>query len=114
MSFKAKGASMELVRKVVKNPEKTEGTLIRSAEAYAIVKKVSVEREYVAQCLVDLDAYSSQTFEHSVNAAAIFCQEMIRSGRYHHCAPICPPMIPLPAMVAMVFGTRKAVPSTVR
>lgn len=73
---------MELVRKVVKNPEKTEEALLRSAEAYAIVKKVSVEREYVAQCLVDLDAYSSQTFEHSVNAAAIFCQEMIRSGRY--------------------------------
>ena len=40
--------------------------------------------------------------------------ERMSNGTYNHCFPIVPYITPLPAMVAIVFGTRKAVPRTVR
>ncbi|MDO9035241.1 MAG: hypothetical protein Q7U51_08575 [Methanoregula sp.] len=38
----------------------------------------------------------------------------MRSGKYHHCAAIVPSITPLPAIVAIVFGTKNTVPRTVR
>jgi hypothetical protein len=40
--------------------------------------------------------------------------DRMRSGKYHHCLAMVPSIIPLPAIVAIVFGTKNAVPSTVR